>query len=95
MLVGRKRRLCNICKYHKASPFMKCLLYKKRMSIQFKAYNEKEYSSVNIPGSHISCLKLKELLINKLRIGMKSDFRFTLLDEEGKKGAFYMVVVTQ
>ena len=74
---------------------MICLFYKKRMSIQFKAYNEKEYSSVNIPGSHISCLKLKELLINKLRIGMKSDFRFTLLDEEGKKGAFCMVVVTR
>lgn len=58
------------------------------MSIQYKSFNEKEYSSVNIPGSHITCLKLKERLINKLRIKMKSDFRFTLYDEEGKKGMF-------
>lgn len=73
---------------------MTCLFHKKRMSIQFKSFNEKEYSSINIPGSHVSCLKLKELLINKLRIKMKSDFRFTLMDEEGKRGVFCMVDLT-
>ena len=56
------------------------------MSIRYKSRTEKEFSSINIPESFISVLELKKRLIEKEKIDMKRDFKFTLTDESGTQG---------
>ena len=53
------------------------------MSIRYKSLTEKEYTSLDIPYSFIPCFELKKRLIEREKIAMKSDFKFTITDETG------------
>ena len=59
---------------------------KKRMSIYYKSRTEKTFSKIDIPESYINVLELKKRLIEKNKIDMKRDFKFTLTDESGENG---------
>lgn len=56
------------------------------MSIRYKSLTEKEYTSLDIPYSFIPCFELKKRLIEREKIAMKSDFKFTITDETGTIG---------
>lgn len=58
----------------------------KRMSIYYKSKTEKTFSKIDIPESYINVLELKKRLIEKDKIDMKRDFKFTLTDESGENG---------
>ena len=56
------------------------------MSIYYKSKTEKTFKKIDIPESFINVLELKKRLIEKDKIDMKRDFRFTLTDESGANG---------
>ena len=56
------------------------------MSIYYKSRTEKEFSKIDIPESYINVLELKKRLIEKNKIDMTRDFKFTLTDDSGENG---------
>ena len=61
----------------------------KEMSIYYKSKTEKTFKKIDIPESFINVLELKKRLIEKDKIDMKRDFRFTLTDESGANGRLW------